>query len=180
MRSIVIGLLAIILAGTPAIAQDSQHDFDFEFGAWHAHLVRLLHPLSGSHQWTQYDGTSVVRKVWNGRADLGEFDVHGPAGRIHGLSLRLYNPQTAQWSIYWANARDGSLTTPLIGAFHNGRGEFMNHDTFNGRPILARFLFTNFTSRSFQVIQSFSPDNGKTWEANWISTFTRELGARGA
>lgn len=170
-----VALLAVcaLFAAAPASARSGQHDFDFEFGAWNAHLSRLLHPLSGSHRWVQYNGTSVVRKVWNGDADLGEFDVHGSAGRIHGLSLRLYDPQTAQWSIYWANAKDGSLTKPLVGAFHNGRGEFMDRETFNGRPILARFVIDGFTPRSFRLTQSFSADGGKTWEANWIATFTR-------
>lgn len=176
MRRSVLGFIAacLFLVWAPALAQDNQHDFDFEFGSWHAHLQRLMQPLSGSRQWTQYDGTSVVRKVWNGKADLGEFDVQGPAGRIHGLSLRLYNPQTAQWSIYWANAKNGSLTTPLVGAFHNGRGEFMDHDTYNGRPILARFIITLSSRDKFSLVQSFSPDNGKTWEANWIATFIRD------
>lgn len=175
MKYAVALILAVCVAfgAVPARAHDAQHDFDFEFGAWHAHLSRLLHPLSGSHQWTQYEGTSVVRKVWNGRANLGEFDVSGPAGRIHGLSLRLYNPQSKQWSVYWANARDGSMTMPLVGAFHNGIGRFRDRDTFNGRPILARFLFTNVTPHSFRLVQSFSADNGKTWEANWIAEFKR-------
>jgi hypothetical protein len=170
-----IALLAacLMLFAVPAAASDHQHDFDFEFGAWHAHLSRLLHPLSGSHIWTTYSGTSVVHKIWNGNANFGEFDVRGPAGRIHGMSLRLYNPQTGQWSVYWANIRDGLLTQPLVGAITKERGEFESHDTLNGRPILARFIFSDFTPNSFRITQSFSADNGRTWEANWISDFTR-------
>jgi hypothetical protein len=165
---------AVILLGAPsAAATDHQHDFDFEFGSWHAHLTRLLHPLSGSHKWVDYNGTSVVHKVWNGKANLGELDVRGPAGRIHGLSLRLYSPQTKKWNVYWANANAGEITTPMIGGFSNGQGLFINNDTFNGRPILARFIFSKMTAHSFQIVQSFSPDNGRTWEANWVATFTR-------
>lgn len=163
----------LLLAAAPAGTRDHQHDFDFEFGTWHAHLSRLLRPLSGSHTWVQYEGTSVVRKVWNGQANLGEFDVRGPSGRIHGLSLRLYDPQTHKWSVYWANAKNGQITTPLVGDFSNGRGRFISNDTLNGRPILARFIFSGLTAHSFRLVQSFSPDNGKTWEANWIATFTR-------
>lgn len=151
-----------LLLAAPAVAGDGQRDFDFEFGARQARLSRLLHPLSGSHTWAHYTGTSVVRKVWNGNANLGEFDVHGPAGRIHGLSLRLYNPQSGQWSIYWANASDGALTQPMLGGFTNGQGKFFDKETFNGRPISTRFIFSKVTPHSFQLVQSFSDDGGKT------------------
>lgn len=158
-----------------AEAQVHQHDFDFEFGSWKAHLRRLVHPLSGSHEWTEYDGTSVVRKVWNGSANLGEFNVSGPAGRVEGMSLRLYRPDSQKWNIYWANRRDGDLTVPpMTGNFKNGRGEFYDHETFQGKPIVVRFIFSDVTPASFRLEQAFSPDDGKTWEPNWITTFTRE------
>jgi hypothetical protein len=76
-----------------------EHDFDFEFGTWKTELTRLLHPLSGSYTWVKYEGTSVVRKVWNGRANLVELEADGSAGHFEGLSLRLYNPESHQWSL---------------------------------------------------------------------------------
>ena len=84
--------------------RDGSHDFDFEFGEWTVELSRLVEPLTGSDSWVEYQGTSVVRRVWGGRANLGELDVHGPAGHIQGLSLRLYNPETGLWSIFWASS----------------------------------------------------------------------------
>ncbi len=158
----------------PAAAPDGQHDFDFEFGPWKAHLKRLLHPLSGSTTWVELDGTSVVRKVWGGRANLGEFKADNATSHIQGISLRLYNPETRQWSLYWANAADGGLTLPLVGGFKDGRGEFLNHDTLNGKPIMARFIISDLAADTFKLEQAFSPDEGKTWEVNWIATFTRE------
>lgn len=164
-------------ASAPPLPADTAHGqgrgFDFEFGSWKAQLKRLLHPLSGSHEWAKYSGISVVHKIWNGRANIGELDLSGPAGRIHGLSLRLYSPQTKEWSVYWANAKGGGITTPLVGGFHSGRGYFMDRETFDGKPILARFVFTFSGPNAFRIVQSFSPDNGKTWEPNWISAFTR-------
>lgn len=158
-------------------AQDHQQDFDFEFGRWKVHLRRLVHPLSGSQEWVEYDGTSVVRKVWNGAANLGEFNVNGKAGHIEGISLRLYRPDSHNWSIYWANRKYGDLTVPpMVGEFRNGRGEFYDHETFQGKPITVRFIFSEITPSSFRLEQAFSPDGGKTWEPNWISTFTREKG----
>ena len=155
--------------------QNHQHDFDFEFGNWKAHLRRLLHPLRGSEEWVEYDGTSVVRKIWNGDANLGEFNVTGTAGHIEGMSLRLYHPDSHRWSIYWANRKDGDLTVPpMIGGFEKDRGEFYDHEIFLGKPIMVRFIFSNITPTSFRLEQAFSPDGGKTWERNWIATFTRE------
>ncbi|HJR63264.1 MAG TPA: hypothetical protein VJ803_06135 [Gemmatimonadaceae bacterium] len=153
--------------------KDGQHDFDFEFGAWKARISRLTRPLSSSSEWVEYEGTSVVRKIWDGKGNLGELDVQGPAGRITGLSLRLYNPETRQWAISWANARDGALGPPMYGGFANGRGEFYNQELFNGRAILVRFIFSEITPTSFQLEQAFSDDGGKTWEANWVARFTR-------
>ena len=164
-------------AKAPAtIPADGQHDFDFEFGAWRAHLKRLLNPLSGpgvTRSWVELDGLSTVRKVWGGRANLGEFDVANASSRIEGLSLRTYNPATHLWSIHWASARDGVVTSPMIGRFSNGRGEFQAKDDFNGKPIIARFIFSDISATSFKLEQAFSADDGKTWEANWIATFTK-------
>src|SRR5262249_33740117 len=148
-------IVATIPAWGAAAVHDGAHDFDFEFGAWHAHLSRLLHPLSGSKTWVQYDGTSTVHKIWGGKANIGEFDVNGPAGRITGLSLRLYNPDSGQWNISWANAKDGLLNPPpMTGGFINGRGEFYDQESFNGRAIFVRFLFTNITPASFRLEQA--------------------------
>src|SRR5262245_25159922 len=91
-------------AQATAANHDGQHSFDFEIGTWTTRLRRLSRPLSGSTTWVEYEGTSVVRKVWDGRANLVELLVEGPAGRIEGLSLRLYSPQTQQWSLNFANS----------------------------------------------------------------------------
>ena len=72
-------------------SRDGQHDFDFEIGSWTTELSRLVSPLSGSSEWVEYGGTSVVRPVWDGLANLVELDVSGSAGRIQALSLRLYD-----------------------------------------------------------------------------------------
>src|SRR5690348_10196565 len=111
---------APVLSATPQSTpaeRDGQHDFDFEIGDWKTHISRLEHPLSGSHTWVEYDGTSVVRPVWSGRGNLVELEVYGPAGHIEGLSLRLYNPQSRQWSLNYANSKIGSLSQPAVGEF---------------------------------------------------------------
>jgi hypothetical protein len=172
--------LALVLAcGLPgslaqtSAARDGQHDFDFEIGTWKTHLKRLVHPLSGSTQWAEYDGTSVVKKIWNGRANMVELEVTGPSGPIEGLNLRLYDPQSHQWSLNFASARGGGMSTPTIGEFKEGRGEFYDQETFNGRAVFVRFVISDITANSCHFEQAFSTDGGKTWEANWIATDTR-------
>ena len=169
-------LLVLILA-IPVLAQtsqrDGQHDFDFEIGTWKTQLRRLQRPLSGSTTWLDYEGTTVVTKILDGRANLVELKVNGPAGRIEGLSLRLYNPPSRQWSLNFANVVDGQLTRPAVGEFKNGRGEFHNEDTFNGRAIFVRFIITKIADDQYRFEQSFSDDGGKTWELNWVAIDTR-------
>jgi hypothetical protein len=165
--------LAAASAVAQAVTRDGQHDFDFEIGTWKARLSRLEKPLASSTTWLEYEGTSVVRPVWKGRANLGELAVRGTTGEIEGLTLRVYNPQTRQWHISWANARDGMLGDPMSGEFKNGRGEFFGEELFNGRAILVRFVFSEITPSSFQFEQAFSDDWGKTWEVNWKASFTR-------
>lgn len=153
--------------------RDGQRDFDFEIGTWKTHVSRLQHPLTGSSTWVEYEGTSVVSKIWDGRANLVELEVDGPAGHIEGLSLRLYDPAARQWSLNFSNSRSGTLSPPTIGEFENGRGEFYGQETLDGRTIFVRFVISGITQTSCRFEQSFSADGGKTWEVNWIATDTR-------
>ena len=156
-----------------AVRRDGQADFDFEIGSWKTHLRRLLKPLTGSTTWVEYEGTTTVRKVWNGKANLVELDVNGPAGHIEALSLRLYNPESRQWSLNFSNSASGTMAVPTIGEFKNGRGEFYDQETLNGRAILVRFVILPVNADSIRFEQSFSDDGGKTWELNWIAVDTR-------
>lgn len=162
-------------ASAPEARREGQHDFDFEIGTWRTQLKRLVDPLSGSKTWVEYEGTTVVSKVMDGRANLVELDVKGPAGRIEGLSLRLYDPKSRQWSLNFSNIKTGTLSPPSIGSFSNGRGEFYSKETLDGREILVRFVISDITATSCRFEQAYSADGGKTWEVNWIATDTRVI-----
>jgi hypothetical protein len=158
-------------------ARDGQHDFDYELGSWKIHLKRLVHPLTGSTTWVEFDGTSVTRNIWDGRGQIEEFETDGSSGHVEGLTLRLYNPQSRQWNLYWANSKDGVVDgPPQVGEFNHGRGEFFAQDTFNGRAILIRYFWSEITPNSAHFEQSFSEDGGKSWEVNWITDQTRVPG----
>jgi hypothetical protein len=182
---LLLGVLGFLLHPLPASPQaapaagpqqlrDGQHDFDFHFGTWKTHILRLVHPLSGSTTWVELDGTVTTRKVWDGRANLEELDAGNATTHFKGLTLFLYNPESHQWSQNFANINSGTLSqTPLIGEFKDGRGEFFDQETFNGRTILVRFVWSDITPDSHHVEQAFSDDGGKTWEPNFVATLTR-------
>ncbi len=153
--------------------RDGQHDFDWELGNWKINISRLQHPLTGSTTWTELNGTVVCRKVWDGKANLAEIKADGPSGHLEFLALRLYNPQTRQWTNNFASSNSGTLSVPMFGEFKNNRGEFYDQEPFNGRTILVRFIFFPLTKDSGRSEQAFSDDGGKTWETNWINTYTR-------
>lgn len=162
-------------AAVPGSAeQDAQHAFDFEIGSWKVHVYRLQHPLTGSKSWVQYDGTNVVHEVWNGRGNLAELEAYGPAGHVEFMSLRLYDPQGHQWSLNTTSSRQGVLGLPTIGGFKNGRGEFFDTETIDGKSTLVRNAWTDITVNSWTFEQAFSIDGGRTWEVNWVEKATRK------
>jgi len=159
---------------TAPAPRDGAHDFDWEIGRWTTVLRYLREPLTGSTRWLDYRGTSDVRAVLGGRANLVELSVAGPAGRIEGTSLRLYDPKAHQWTLNFANIRNGQLTAPVHGAFDaNGRGLFYGVDTLDGRVVLVRFVISDVTANSARFEQAYSADAGATWEVNWIAVDTR-------
>jgi hypothetical protein len=154
--------------------RDGQHDFDFAIGTWKTVVKRRLRPLTGSDTWVEYQGTSVCRPVWNGGANLLELVMDGPEGQhFEGLSLRLYNPDSKQWTLNFSNRAGGTMAAPTVGAFRDGRGEFYNEETLGARAIFVRFVITPVDADTYRYEQAFSADGGKTWEINWIATDTR-------
>ncbi|MBN7135247.1 hypothetical protein A7A76_10835 [Lysobacter enzymogenes] len=156
-----------------AAASPGQHDFDFETGLWRTRVRRLAKPLSGSAQWLDYTGTTRVVPLHGGRANLAELAIAGPAGRIDGVALRLYEPAARRWRIHYANLRDGALTAPIAGGFARGRGEFFGADTFDGLPIQVRFRIHCPHRDRCLFEQAFSADGGRHWETNWHAVDTR-------
>ena len=157
-----------------AVERDGRHDFDFLFGSWKSHQRRLLHPLTGSNQWAEFDATLVVRPYLDGLANVDELVGETPSGHLAGITVRTYNPRSRQWSIYWGNQANGVLSLPAtVGQFKDGRGEFYDQEDWNGKNIFVRFLWIASPDAP-RWEQAFSLDGGRTWETNWTATFTRE------
>ena len=156
-----------------AAHRDGGRDFDFDLGTWKTHSTRLLHPLTGSSDWVDLDGVTIVKPVWGGRANLAEFKADGKTGHLELLSLRWYNPTAHQWNLDFATPNVGTLGIPCVGEFKNGRGDFYDVEPINGKSVMVRFSIWGITADSAQSEQAFSADGGKTWEVNWINRYTR-------
>lgn len=154
---------------------DGKDAFDFIIGTWTVSHRRLKARLAGSMEWEEFGGHSVAQKILGG---LGNFDdniVELPAGTYNGATLRTYDPKTREWRIYWFDSRmpGAPVDPPLTGKFENGVGTFYSDETFNGKPIKVRFVWTITKEGKPHWQQAFSPDGGKTWEVNWMNEFTR-------
>lgn len=152
---------------------DGRNDFDFLIGTWKVHHQRLKERLKGSTEWEEFDGDTVDRKMLNGIGNLDENILHRKTGSIHAISLRLFNPEAKEWSIYWSTDQTGMLDVPMVGGFKDGIGEFYSQEVWEGQHIYNRFIWSKITQNSCQWEQAFSIDGGKTWETNWVMEFER-------
>jgi hypothetical protein len=177
-------MLLAALAATPAIgaspapalpvARDHAHDFDFLIGQWRVRHHRLKARLAGSHEWVDFEGTSRLWMAMDGHATVDDNFIGLPDGPYHAVGLRGFDPKSQTWAIWWLDGRDPhTVGAPVIGRFENGIGTFEGDDTFNGKPIKVRFVWSRVTARSAHWEQAFSPDGGKTWETNWVMDLTR-------
>ena len=163
-------------APPPAAQRDGAHDFDFLIHDWKAHVRRLPDRLVGSTQWIEYDGISRHKKILDSNANFEEFEVNGheKGQHIKGQTLRLYNADSHQWSIYLLDVDKGTLDMPpMVGAFTGRRGEFYDQEQYKGRAILVRYVWNDISPQSARMEQSFSADGGKSWEVNWICELSR-------
>jgi hypothetical protein len=155
--------------------RDGQHDFDFYFGRWKIHNRRLKPPLPGSTQWEEFEATSVAKPIWGGLANMDEYEgTSATWGHLQGMTVRLYEPKSHEWRLYWANPKGAIIDIPVIGKFKNGRGEFLDQENFQGRTIWVRYTWSDITPNTCHWEQAFSWDNGKTWETNWIMDSVRD------
>jgi hypothetical protein len=155
---------------------DGRHDFDFEVGTWKAHVRTLTHRLAAANDWEEYDGTVVTRTLpmlegWN-EAEMRVENAQTHR-RIELLAVRLYNPESRQWSIYGSSVKTGVFDPPVVGQFANGHGEFYGQDNWQGRAITVRYSWQAIGHERTHFEQAFSQDGGKTWQVNWIYDGTR-------
>ncbi|MET7656007.1 MULTISPECIES: hypothetical protein [unclassified Streptomyces] len=171
----------------------SPHDFDFLHGAWEVRHRRRTDFLDPDSDWEEFPSTAHCRPLFDGAANIDEIDM--PHLGAKGLTLRLFDRESGQWSLNWSSSLSGRLFPPMIGGFgtadgsdgphedrgddhHDSRagrrhGEFYGDDTHDGKDVRARFVWSGVRDTSARWEQAFSRDGGETWLTNWIMDFTR-------
>ncbi len=154
----------------PAAARD----FDFLTGKWAVHNRRLVERLADCDEWSEFDATLEVRPILAGLGNMDQYRITAGGRYFEGVSLRLLDLASHHWSIYWVDTDTGRLQPPVIGQFTDGVGTFHGADTCNGQPVNARFVWSDITENSARWEQAYSPDEGETWETNWVMEFQRQ------
>lgn len=151
------------------------HDFDFLHGSWRIVSERLVSRLTGSDTWDRFEAEGTCQPILGGIGNIDSFrPLTGTWRGFEGASLRLFNPATGDWSIFWADNVICGLTPPVVGRFSDNVGEFYGDDLNEGTPVRARFRWTGITPTSAHWEQAFSVDGGSSWEKNWTMAFTRK------
>lgn len=147
------------------------NDFDFLAGSWNVASRRRRLFLARCEEWDEFPATSQCLRLFDGAANVDWISFHTLDST--GVTLRLFQPDRQEWSIYWASSRDGILQPPVVGRFDDGEGRFYGDDTYDGKDIRVRYIWSDITPTTARWEQAFSADQERTWEINWIMTFTR-------
>jgi hypothetical protein len=166
-------MLAIGAAGVRAASRGS--DFDFFVGEWRVSHRRLKKRLANSNDWEEFEGTSHCQSLLGGLVNLNESAAERPGGRTRGMGIRAFDASKTQWTDWYFSDRNPTqIAVEGTGTFANGVGTFLSDDTFEGKPIKVRGLWSAVTASSFQWEQAFSVDGGKSWETNWVMRHARK------
>lgn len=156
------------------IENDGRHDFDFFHGKWRVQNWRLAKRLAGSTEWQEFEAICECWKtISNCNVDTFLIEKYWDGKRHEGMSVRVFNPETRLWSIYWADSRRGVLEPQVVGKWDGNQGVFIGDDTFEGKPIRCRFSWKRIDKDHVSWEQAFSADGEKTWETNWRMKHTR-------
>jgi hypothetical protein len=160
-------------APTPA-AGALANDFAFLIGAWRVRHHKLKGRLVGSTEWSDFEGTCRAWTLLGEAANVDDNVLHAPDGQYRGVTLRRRQPDTGKWWIWWLDDMSAGLEPPVVGEFKDGVGTFFGDDQLRGQPIRVRFIWSEISARAARWEQAFSPDQGRTWEANWVMHFERD------
>ncbi len=161
---------ALVIHASPT---SSQHDFDYLVGTWKLHNRKLASRLTHSTQWISFESRVEMHQILNGLGNIDKYTDQASGKPYEGVALRLFNPSTRLWSIYWADGNSGTLDPPVVGSFENKIGHFFARDKYRGTPIIMVFRWDVRNPDRPIWSQAFSTDEGKTWEWNSINVSER-------
>lgn len=154
--------------------KSSEKDFDFLIGKWKIRNRKLKARLNNCNEWSEFEAKQECGHILHGFGNQDFFQTDFDGKPFEGMSLRLFDPTTKLWSIYWADSNAVVLQVPQIGSFENGIGEFFARDIFEEKPIIVKFNWNAADAESPVWSQAFSADEGETWEWNWYMYFEKE------
>ena len=164
------------LNGDLAIAASltsSKHDFDFFEGKWLLRNKKLKTRLNQCTEWIEFESTQEMYRILKGIGNIDNFLAEFDGEPFEGMTVRLFNPTTKLWNIYWADSNVGVLDPPVLGSFENNVGHFFTKDIFNGKKVIVVFRWDARDKDNPIWSQAMSDDNGKTWEWNWYMYMSR-------
>jgi hypothetical protein len=149
-----------------------EYGFGFFDGAWTVRNRRLADYLDPDSGWDEFDGHTVGRLFRDGRAHVDE--IVFPSRDFSGMTLRLYEPETGEWTLNWSDSRTGRLDPPVRGRFGaDGTGVFLGDDHYRGTPVRVRFRWSGIGPDAARWEQAFAPAGTEAWVVNWVMEFRR-------
>lgn len=155
-----------------ASASSSSHDFDYLVGRWNIKNRTLKEPLTGNDEWEEFDATQELRPVLLGLGNVDVFSTELDRKPFEGLTLRLFDPQTRLWTIYWADSKAMKLDDGKVGSFDGDEGEFFGREIVDGKDVIVKFHWDKRDRKAPVYSRAFSADSGRTWQWNWYSNFS--------
>jgi len=151
----------------------SEHDFDYLVGNWTLKNRKLASRLTHSTEWQSFESRVEMHQILGGMGNIDKYTDEASGKPYEGVALRLFNPKTRLWSIYWADGNSGTLDPPVVGSFEKKIGHFFARDTYRGTPVIVVFRWDVRNPERPIWSQAFSTDEGKTWEWNSINVSER-------
>ncbi|HEV7723045.1 MAG TPA: hypothetical protein VGO60_17270, partial [Iamia sp.] len=128
----------------------------------------VTHRHAGPDGWEESTGSISGRSLLGGAANVASVSR---AGAVLGVSLKVLDPTTGTWTVWWVDAATGTLSPPL-------RGRWADDDRIRLAGIdadgaLCADVVSAVTATSARWEQSRSTDGGRTWTPEWTMAMAR-------
>lgn len=150
----------------------SGDDFDYLVGRWNIRNRTLEEPLSGREKWKEFPATQELRQILLGLGNVDIFHTELEGKPFEGLTVRLFDPKTRLWTIYWADSNAMKLDDGKVGSFDGDTGDFFGREVVDGKDVIVKFHWDKRDPKAPVYSRAFSADAGRTWEWNWYSNFS--------
>lgn len=156
-----------------ASTTSSQDDFDFFQGKFKLRNKKRKFIFNQCDEWDEFESTQEMYKVLQGLGNIDNFLATRNGKVFEGMTVRLFNPKTRLWSLYWADSNNAKFDPPVVGSFDNNIGYFFTKDLINDNEVIVVFRWDSTDTNNPIWSQAFSKDNGQNWEWNWYMYMTK-------